>query len=356
MIWSPAAFYRAQGSHLQCTLCPHGCALADGALGECRVRRRRGDRLETATFVTSVRHLDPVERKPLYHYRPGRRVLTLASPGCSFHCHYCQNYRLSQFGRTPAAPWQAEAVDPEEAAAAAAAQGAALGLSYSEPSLAAELTLALAAAGRPRGVEVLWKSNGFLTVEAAAEIAPALAAVNIDLKSASEARHRGLTGAPLAPILEALRFFVRAGVWVEVSTPVIPGFNSDPASLRLLAEEVLRLGADIPWHLLRFNPEFRMRALAPTHPDTLGLAAAVGREVGLRYVYVERALGAAGRATCCPRCGHQVVSRGIWSTAQVALVSGCCPECGSPIPGVWEGGLAREPVSLRAPSARPHLA
>lgn len=335
MLWKAADFQRPQHDRLLCTLCPHACSLEDGQVGVCQVRRRNGARLETATFATSVRHWDTVERKPLYHYRPGRKVLTLAAPGCSFTCLYCQNYRISQYGRSPDAAWRVEGVDPEALTAEAAAQNAAIALSYSEPSLAAELTLALVAAGRAKGVEVLWKSNGFVTREALERLAPGLAAVNVDLKAADEARHRALTGAPLAPVLEAIAALIQAGVWVEISTPLIPKFNADARSLGKLAETLRDLGATVPWHLVRFTPDYRLRRAKPTHPDTLHQALEIARAVGLPYVYVERACGPAARNTVCPGCGHEVVIRDIWATRAVSLANGACARCGFPIPGRW---------------------
>jgi pyruvate formate lyase activating enzyme len=337
MDWVAAEFYRRQGTRIVCTLCPHACALEDGGLGRCNVRRRTGDRLETATFATALRHLDPVERKPFYHYRPGRKLLTLAAPGCSFACHYCQNHRLSQWGRSGDSSWTATAVDPAEIVDAAAAHAAAIGLSYSEPSLAAELTLALAKAGASRGVEVLWKTNGFITMEALEQIVPSLAAVNVDLKAVDDRRHRALTGAAVSPVLEAIAAFVRAGVWVEVSTPLIPGINTDDASVRGMAEAIARLGDQIPWHLVRFSPDFHLSRLAPTQPAMMERAVACAREVGLSYVYVERALGDEGRATRCPRCDTLLVNRDIWATRAVALKDAACPSCGTRIPGRWEG-------------------
>jgi pyruvate formate lyase activating enzyme len=335
MQWAPAAFYRAEGADLVCTLCPHECRLGDGEVGACQVRRRTAARLETATFATTVRHIDPVERKPFYHFRPGSRVLTLAAPGCTFACHYCQNYRISQFGRVPEIAWSAEEVDPVEIVESAAGQGLSIALSYSEPTLAAELVLALAASGRGRGVPILWKSNGFITPGAIKRLAPCLEAVNVDLKAADESRHRALTGAPLAPILEAIAAFVAMGIWVEVSTPVIPRVNGDADALARMAGVIASIDADIPWHLLRFTPEFRMRDLPPTSPALLAEAVAIGRDAGLRYVYVERALGPEGRSTYCPRCGLEVVSRDVWATRRIALVGGACPRCNAVIPGRW---------------------
>jgi pyruvate formate lyase activating enzyme len=184
-------------------------------------------------------------------------------------------------------------------------------------------------------VPLLWKTNGFLTAEALAAIAPALSAVNLDLKAIDETRHRALTGAPLAPVLRALEGFLAAGVWVEVSTPVIPGFNDDERTIATLARTLHALGPEIPWHLVRFVPELRMLRFAPTPPETLARAAAQGREAGLRFVYVERALGEAGRATRCPDCESVAVRRGIWTTEDVVLRDGACASCGRAIPGRW---------------------
>jgi pyruvate formate lyase activating enzyme len=346
-MWHPGGFYLARGESLVCTLCPRACVLAEDALGFCQVRRRRGERMETATFAASLMHWDPVERKPLYHYRPGSEVLTLAAPGCNLRCLYCQNHRLSQYGRelgsrygrSPGVVWDAEAMDPAALVASAAGRRAALGLSYSEPGLAAELTMALAELGAPAGVDVLWKSNGFLTPESALAVAGCLAAANLDLKTLDRRRHRALTGVDPAPVLETLAILLGAGVWVEVSTPLIPGVNTDPRSLRALARTIAGLGRWIPWHLVRFVPEYRLARLPPTPTETIARALAIGREAGLDYVYTARALGDAGRATRCPGCGHGLIGRGHLGLAVDRLEDGRCPDCRMAIPGRWSGGV-----------------
>lgn len=333
--WVPADFYRAVDGGLQCTLCPFRCRLRDGDTGACKVRRREGDRVLTATWGTTVEHWSSVERKPFYHFRPGLPLLTLAPPGCSFRCDYCVNHRVSQYGRDPDSRVSAPDADVEKLVAAAAERGGGLALSYSEPSLAAELTLELGARARPLGVPLVWKSNGFLTPEAVERVAPVLDAVNIDVKAADEDAHRRLTGAPLAPVLETLRLLTAAGVWVEVSTPLIPGTSAEDRQLGRIAEFVASLGPDTPWHLLRFTPTYRMRDQRPTSPERLADAARIGRAAGLRYVYVERALGAEGRATRCPGCGVEVVARGVWGQTESLLRDGSCPGCGEPIAGIW---------------------
>jgi pyruvate formate lyase activating enzyme len=295
------------------------------------VRRNDGGTLQTATYTAPVAHLTPIERKPFYHVRPGASVLTVAGPGCSFRCDYCINFRLSQYGRDDAAPWLGEVARPAELAAQAASAGALLGMSYAEPSLAPELTLDLAA----HGVPVVWKSNGYVTPEAIAVVAPALLAVNIDIKAADEAAHRRLTGASLGPVWDAIEEFRAAGVWVEVSTPLIPGTSASPGSLTAIAARIASIDANIPWHLLRFTPDYRMRRAAPTPPSALERARSIGHAAGLAFVYVERALGPPGRNTSCPRCGTRLVDRGVWSMVHNDIRDGLCPGCGYSVPGRW---------------------
>ncbi|WP_433830880.1 AmmeMemoRadiSam system radical SAM enzyme [Actinoplanes sp. CA-015351] len=335
MQWTRATLYTKRGDRIRCDLCPLRCMLKDGEAGVCAVRRRNGDRMETATFASTIQHVDANERKPFFHFRPGGRSLTLAAPGCTFACGYCINHRLSQYGREDSVAWTAQPVDPAEVVGRAVAEQADICFSYTEPSLSLELTEAIAALARPAGVKVLWKSNGFLTPEAVERAAAVVDAVNIDIKAAETGPHHRLTGAPLEPVLETVREFARRGVWVEVTTPLIPGTSADPGQLATIARFVASVNTSMPWHLVRFTPTFRMPDDAPTTPATLVGAVAIGREAGLRHVYVERALGDEGRATYCPGCGETVVRRGIWRLEHSEIQEGRCGRCGSPIEGRW---------------------
>jgi pyruvate formate lyase activating enzyme len=324
-----------EGSRLMCLLCPFGCALADGQRGRCHVRMRRGDRMVTSTFASAVTHLDAIERKPFYHYRPGTSALTLAPGGCTFTCDYCVNHRVSQLGRDPSARVDAKPVDAAAVVREAASHGACVALSYSEPSLAPELTLALADAGHAAGVDVVWKTNGFLTRHAADLIGPHLAAANVDVKAVDDRDHRRLTGAPAAPVVDTISRLREHGVWVEVSTPLIPGVSAEPAALRAIARAVAEIDPDIPWHLLRFTPVYRMSDADPTSPASLAAAREIGFEAGLRYCYVERALGEEGRNTLCRGCGTVVLERAVWGVTANHLTDGRCPACGGILPGRW---------------------
>ncbi|MGS2640165.1 radical SAM protein [Streptosporangium sp. G12] len=329
--WIPAVLGESTARGIRCRLCPHHCVVKQGQVGACKVRRGGPDGLETATFATTVVHVDAVERKPFFHYRPGIPSVTLAAPGCSFRCGYCVNFRISQYGRDDRAVWEAREVDPREIVTRAAGLGGCVALSYTEPSLALELTLELARHGREQGVEVVWKSNGFLTPEAVELAAPALAAVNIDLKGVDEESHHRLTGGSVRPVIDTIRAFRDLGVWVEVSTPLIPGVSAPEP----IAEVIAGIDAGIPWHPMRFSPAYQMADERPTSPGELADAVAAGQAAGLRHVYVERALGAEGRATRCPGCQSVVVSREIWSLTENRLEEGHCPDCGTALEGRW---------------------
>ncbi len=329
--WQAAMFARHRGPDLVCTLCPHACALADGETGPCRVRRRAGQHLETATLACAVEHLQPIERSALYHVRPGSQVLALAAGGCTMTCDHCLNHRLARYKP------ELETVPVVTAAVVDRARSAdaAIVLTYSEPVLMAELTIELAGTARAAGVELLWSTNGFITPGALKQLAPLLRAVNVDLKAADPKLHRRLTGADNGPVFVALQTLRDLGVWVEVSTPVIPGVNSDPAEVRAMIRHLLELGPDTPWHLLRFIPARGLAHLGPTPTKMLVAIRNEARQLGLQHVYVARALGESGRTTCCPDCGSAVVRRSLRSRPEIRLESGCCPDCATPIAGIW---------------------
>jgi pyruvate formate lyase activating enzyme len=217
----------------------------------------------------------------------------------------------------------------------ARAAGAGIAFSYSEPSLALELTMEIAQAVRQEPVPIVWKTNGFLTRRACKAAAKCVSAANIDLKCRNSALHERLTGAPVEPVLETIREFVASGVWVEISTPVIPGISSDPDELASIADAVAGIDANIPWHVIRVSPEFRLSADRPTSVEEIERAVEIGQRAGLGYVYVERALGPSGRATRCRTCSSCVIERGIWSTERIEITSGRCPRCGAALPGRW---------------------
>jgi len=339
--YSTARLTRDDGSSskVQCLLCPHRCALDSGEIGKCVVRRNLDGRLVTSANRIAVAHIDAIERKPLYHFVPGAEVVTLATPGCTFACRYCLNHGISQvaIGSEPNENPEIVELDPSLAlhVGSAVERDRVIGMSYTEPSLAFELAMELFELAESAGVHVVWKSNGFLTPTAIDLVAPHLSAINIDVKAASDRAHRDLTGAALAPVLDAIARFRSHNVWVEVATPVAPGLAASDIDLDTISQYLISIDPAIPWHLVRFVPDYRMTRHPPTSVKSLCRARDRALSAGLQHVYVERALGADGRNTTCARCDAILVERGVWSLERSRVQDGRCPECSLVIDGRW---------------------
>ncbi|MCC7491312.1 MAG: AmmeMemoRadiSam system radical SAM enzyme [Fimbriimonadaceae bacterium] len=332
---TPARWWEPQGDHLVCRLCPLECLLGDGQQGTCGVRVAHGGALySTAYGQLAVAAPAPIERKFLYHVRPGAATFSFAAGGCNLSCRYCQNWLVSQApkaGRGPAA----EFVAPDELVQRAAAAGCGtIAATYSEPGVWLEYALDVAVAARQAGLAVVWKTNGCLQPEPQAAILPCLLAVNVDLKAFDPAVHQQLTGAPLEPVLAALRRYHEAGVWVEVTTLVIPTLTDSADHLRRTADWLLRhLGPDVPWHLNRFHPDHALRHLPPTPREALLAARQAAREAGLRYVYSDATATGEGWDTSCARCGEPLITRAQYRMRQSIVQDGGCPRCGERLPG-----------------------
>ena len=338
--WEKALFYSSNQQGLLCTLCPHACLLQNEEKGKCHIRRVQHNQMQTAAFNSAVKHYGPIERKPLYHFFPGSEVLTLAGPGCNFRCLYCQNYRLSQWDLSHTQQVTTNKIRPKDIIAELIAKTddnkkCIIGLSYSEPGISAELTLALAEEIRDQNIAIVWKSNGFLTRQAVQTLAPCLSAINIDLKTIDDKAHRSLTGASVTPVLEAINAFREAGVWVEISTPIIPRFNSKPEQLDAIAGFIHSLDASTPWHLGRFIPEYKLDKLPPTSMEEMSQAFQIGKDNGLNYVYMERSDQTHSQTTNCPSCNKKLILRKLWILEQNNLENGKCPNCHTSIAGRW---------------------
>ncbi len=335
MLWEPLP-----GEAVRCALCSHRCRIAPGARGVCGVRENRGGTLHTLVYGRLVaRHVDPIEKKPLFHLAPGSRAYSVATAGCNFRCGHCQNHAISQVGDRGAQP-RGEPVHPEAVVAAAVAAGChTVAYTYTEPTVFAEYALDCMALARRAGLRNAWVTNGYQTPEALAAVVPLLDAANVDLKAMSGAFYREVCGARLEPVLETLRALVAQGVWVEVTTLVIPGHNDDPEELRATARFLAGLSPDLPWHVTGFYPAYRLTDAPPTPVATLVAARQIGQEAGLRFVYAGNRHGRGGEDTACPSCGGLVVGRtGFLITHRGLDRRGGCAGCGQEIPGLDMGG------------------
>jgi pyruvate formate lyase activating enzyme len=348
---------REEGEKLRCLACGHRCLLAEGQEGVCRVRFVRGGELRVPWgYVASVA-VDPIEKKPFFHVRPGATALSFGMLGCDFRCPYCQNWEISQTVRDPGAePWAVpRPATPRGLVAAALEAGSEVVTStYNEPLVTAEWAGAVFAEARRAGLLTSFVSNGNATPEVLDFLRPLVDAYKVDLKGMREEGYRRL-GGRLSVVLDALGGLVSRGFWVEVVTLVVPGQNDSGEELRDAARFLASLSRDLPWHVTAFHPDYRMTSTPATPVATLLRAAEIGREEGLRYVYTGNLPGRVGRgeSTSCPDCSELLVERRGFRVLSCRLgPDGLCPRCGTPIPGLWSGA-GRRPARAGASGAVP---
>jgi pyruvate formate lyase activating enzyme len=318
--------------------CAHRCLVRPGRAGICRVRENRDGRLVTTVFGQAVAaNADPIEKKPLFHFHPSSVAFSIATRGCNFHCLHCQNWAISQAERdgrnAPAFHLPPEAV----VAAALAAGSRSVAYTYTEPTVFIEYVVETARLAMQAGLANVLVTNGYQTPEALDVLAPLVQAANVDLKSFDDRFYRRIVGARLAPVLATLAGMRQRGIWLEVTTLLIPGLNDDPGELSRLAGWIAsELGPETPWHVSRFFPTYRLTDLDPTPAATIRRAVEVGRAAGLHHVYSGN-LADEDDDTRCAGCGETLIRRRGFAAVRAALVGGRCARCGRSLAGV---GLA----------------
>jgi pyruvate formate lyase activating enzyme len=328
---------RGRNGSVRCRLCAHGCTIAPGSRGLCGVRQNDGGTLYSLSYGRLVaRDVDPIEKKPLFHFYPGSRAYSIATVGCNFTCQNCQNHFISQYPRQHDGRLVGDAAEAEEVVEGAAQAGCrSIAYTYSEPTIALEFYLEVMQRAREAGLANVWVSNGFFSREAADALLPLLDAINIDLKGITDEFYHHVVGGNVRPVLDSIERVHREGIWVEVTTLLIPGQNDADDELRWTAEAIAGISPSIPWHLSRFFPAFRLMQLPPTPIETLERARRIGRDIGLHYVYLGNVPGD-GEETHCPSCGVVVVRRTGYFVWENQLSGGTCPSCGAPVDGVWD--------------------
>ncbi len=323
---------------LVCVACAHRCALAEGARGICLVRYREGGRLHVPWGYTAGAAVDPIEKKPFFHVLPSSSALSFGMLGCDMRCDFCQNWLTSQTLRDPNAVTQAHRVDEDTLVRAAVGSGSASVVStYNEPLITSEWAHSIFEKARERGLRTGYVSNGHATAEVLDYLAPVIDMYKVDLKAFKEKTYRSL-GGRLDSVLATIRALHRAGIWTEIVTLVVPGLNDDPAELRDMAEFIVSVSPDIPWHVTAFHPDYRMIDRGPTPVRTLATARDIGLTAGLHFVYAGNLPGGIphGEDTLCPACGTVLVERRGFRVLDNRLRSdGRCPDCGYTIPGLW---------------------
>lgn len=321
-----------------CELCPRGCVIPEGASGDCRIRVNLGGKLRATTYGRpSAVHIDPMEKKPLYHFHPGTSVFSIGTAGCNLHCLNCQNWQLSQRGGQEME--QIYQVDPPELVRVAKEEGCrSIAYTYSDPIVFYEYVYDTSALAHGDGLSNVFVTAAYINQKPLRHLCAVMDATNADLKAFDDGFYRRINGATLKPVLDALVTFREEGVWLEVTNLVIPTLNDDLAMIRRMARWIRdELGADTPLHFSRFQPQYRMRNLPPTPSETLDRARQEARDAGLNHVYVGNVLGHEGNSTYCPRDDTLLIQRvGFMITQYNLTADGRCPTCNQPIPGIWQ--------------------
>jgi pyruvate formate lyase activating enzyme len=329
MLWDPA-----EDRAVACRLCAHRCVIKPGKRGVCAVRENRDGRLVTLVYGEVVAaHVDPIEKKPLYHFLPGSKALSIATPGCNFRCGFCQNWQISQSPRREGGGGAGEPFAPEAVVRAALDQGCrSISYTYTEPTIFFEYATDTARLAREAGLLNNFVTNGYMTAEALESIRPFLDAANVDLKAFRDETYQKVCGARLEPVLDSIRRMRALGIWVEVTTLVVPGMNDGVDELAAIARFVASVDPDIPWHISRFHPDFEYTDAPATPASTLRAAADAGRREGLRYIYVGNVPGGS-EDTRCRSCGTVLLRRHGFTVVLNALRESRCPACGTVLAG-----------------------
>jgi pyruvate formate lyase activating enzyme len=330
-LWKPAA-----GGAVECFLCAHRCRIAGGKRGICRVRQNVGGRLVTLVYGRVIaRHVDPIEKKPLFHFLPGSRAYSIATVGCNFQFGFCQNRQLSQWPRSSEAEMPGDTATPEQLVAAARRYDcASISYTYTEPTIFFEYARDTARLARAAGLRNTFVTNGFMTAEALEEAADWLDAANVDLKAWQDGFYRRICKARIEPVTESIRKMHEMGVRVEVTTLLVPGKNTDPDDLAGIAAFVASVSPEVPWHVSRYHPDFEVRDPPPTPTSTIEQAIEIGRREGLKFVYAGNIRGM--QDTVCPSCGATVIARQGMGVSAMNLRGSACAECGADLPIVVE--------------------
>ena len=330
-------YNKLDNDKVQCNLCNHRCIIKNGGKGICKVRKNKGGTLISLVYDKIIAaHIDPIEKKPLFHFMPGSTSFSIATAGCNFRCRFCQNYEISQLP-TEYNRITGEFISPDAIVAYAIKNGAkSISYTYTEPTVYFELALDTARIASKKGLKNVFVSNGYMTEECLKEIYPNLHAANVDLKAFSNKFYKDLCGAKLEPVLKTIEAMKEMGIWVEVTTLIIPGYNDSSDELKGIAKFLVSIDPNIPWHVTRFYPTYQLNNVPPTPVSTLQKAREIGFNEGLRYVYTGNVPGEKGENTYCHNCKKMLIKRNGFYVSEYNIVDGKCPYCGNIAMGIWQ--------------------
>jgi pyruvate formate lyase activating enzyme len=337
MVLKEALLYKKiEGRKVSCFLCNHRCKIPDGGFGICGVRENRAGILYTHAYGELIaQNIDPIEKKPLYHFLPGTYSYSIAAVGCNFRCDFCQNWQISQVREAHDLGLQPHAVRVEDVVShARLTRCRSISYTYSEPTIFFEFAFEISQSARKERLASVFVTNGYMTGEMLSLMNGFLDAANVDLKSFRNEYYKKICKGRLSPVLDSIRNMKKAGIWIEVTTLIVPGLNDSEEEIKDIAEFLAGVDNGIPWHVSRFHPQYRMEERAATPFGILNRAYEIGREAGLQYVYIGNVPGR-GSDTKCPKCGMLLLQRSGFSVLKNEIRDGKCPKCGKEIAGRW---------------------
>jgi pyruvate formate lyase activating enzyme len=333
-----AMFYEKLQDHtVNCNLCNHKCHIPESKCGICGVRENRGGKLYSLVYGKLIaRSVDPIEKKPLFQFLPGSTAFSIATVGCNFRCENCQNFDISQLPNERKTILGRETSPEEIVEAAKLNHCKSIAYTYSEPTIFFEYALDVAKLAHKEGIKNVFVTNGYMTEEPLRMIAPYLDAANIDLKSFNDQFYKNICGANLQPVLDSIKLHKELGIWIELTTLVIPTLNDKVKELQQIAEFINNeVGEDTPWHISAFYPMYKLPDLPRTPVHILRKAREIGMDAGLKYVYLGNMFGEAGENTFCPECGKMLIQRLGYRMQENKIVDSKCSYCGTKIDGVF---------------------
>lgn len=331
-----AMFYQ-KGAHqyVHCSLCYHRCTINEGRKGICGVRENRAGTLYSLVYGKSIsENVDPIEKKPLFHFFPGSQSLSIATAGCNFKCLHCQNSSISQMPRDQKYIAGKELPPSKVVSLAKEYDCMSISYTYTEPTIYFEYAYETSLLAKDEGLANTFVTNGYITPEPLKTILPFLDAANIDLKSFSDDFYRKVCGAQLQPVLDSITLYYQLGIWVEITTLIIPGYNDSVKELTDIAKFIKNIDEKIPWHITAFYPTYRLTDPPPTSIESLRKAREIGLEEGLRYVYEGNIPGKGSENTFCYNCNKTLIQRLGFSIVTNRIKDGKCPECHALIDGI----------------------
>ena len=331
-----AMFYeKLDDKAVQCNLCHHRCKIPEGKIGVCSVRKNQDGTLYSLVYGKAIAaHPDPIEKKPLFHFQPGARSMSIATAGCNFRCSFCQNADIAHMPRVDGRI-MGNNVMPEEVVRAAEREDCRnIAYTYTEPTIFFEYAYDIAKIAKDKGLKNVFVSNGYMTPEVVDEMTPLIDAVNVDIKAFSNDVYKKYIGGELDKVLETVEAIYNAGIWIEITTLIIPTLNDGEEQMSSIVDFIAGLSVDIPWHISRFHPSYKLTSISATPLETLQTAGEIGREKGLHHIYIGNVWGGMGEDTICWNCGKTLIKRVGFSLSENKVRNSKCPYCDAPIAGV----------------------